>query len=95
MRDRIACRWDQTDAALLALVRLVLDHSWTPDGAAAELRAKVGDDSLLLRVRSRVRAALADHPTPLGLRAAETLDLALAPAEAAVHAVNAPQPKAV
>lgn len=68
------CRWDEVDAALLALIRLVLDDSWSARRAAAELRAKVPGDTVLRRVRSRVLNALADHPTPVAQRAAATLD---------------------
>lgn len=68
------CRWDDVDAALLALIRLVLDDSWSAHRAAAELRAKVPRDAVLRRVRARVLNALAEHPTPVAQRAALTLD---------------------
>lgn len=66
-------RWDEVDTALLALIRLVLDESWSPKRAAAELRMKV-PRTVLLRVRTRVLDARADHPTPVAERAALTLD---------------------
>lgn len=68
------CRWEEVDAALLALIRLVLDDSWSPRRAAEELRAKVPGETILRRVRARVLNALADHPTPVAQRAAATLD---------------------
>lgn len=72
-----AHQWDRVDAALLALIRLVLDDSWSAQRAATELRVKVTDESVLCRVRTRVRAALAERPTPVAQRAARTLDLLL------------------
>ena len=68
------CRWDEVDAALLAVIRLVLDDSWSAHRAAAELRAKVPDEAVLRRVRNRVMNAHAKHPTPVAQRAALTLD---------------------
>jgi hypothetical protein len=67
-RDRRRCgrvtpRWNQTNAALLAVVGLILDHSWTTDRAATELREKVGDDSVPRRATGRVRAAFAEYPS--------------------------------
>ena len=70
-------RWDEVDAALLALIRLILDESWSAQRAAAELRAKVTDESVLRRVRTRVQCALAERPTPIAQRAASTLDVLL------------------
>ena len=70
--------WDEVDSALVALIRLVLDQSWTAERAGAELRARVRNDQVLLRVRARVRNALDERPTPVARRAARTLDMALA-----------------
>ena len=71
------CRWDDTDAALLALIRLVLDDSWSAQRAAAELRARVADETALRRARTRVRNALAERATPVAQRAELTLDVLL------------------
>ena len=78
-RARVNKRWDQTDAALLALVRLILDDSWTAGRAAAELRTRIADDSVLRQLRARVRAAHTDPPTPLEQRAAQTVDRLFGP----------------
>lgn len=72
-----AHQWDEADAALLALIRLILDDSWSAEGAASELRVKVTDESVLCRVRTRVRRALAERPTPMAQRAERTLDVLL------------------
>lgn len=69
--------WDTTDAALLALIRLVLDDAWSPEQAATHLRARVVDQAVLRRVRARVLNALAERPTPVAQRAARTLDALL------------------
>jgi len=71
------CRWDKVDARLLASIRLVLDDAWSAHRAAADLRVRVADDTVLRRVRTRVRDALADRPTPVAQRAALTLDVLL------------------
>ena len=71
------CRWHEVDAALLALIRLVLDDSWSAQRAAAELRVKVPADTVLRRVRTRVLNALDEHPTPVAQRAAHTLEALL------------------
>jgi hypothetical protein len=68
-------RWDEVDAALLVLIRLVLEDSWSERRAAAELRAKVPDESVLRGVRTCVARALAERPTPVAKRATRTLDI--------------------
>lgn len=74
-------RWDDVDAAMLALIRLVLDDSWSAKRAASELGLKVRNHTVLRRVRSRVRNALAESPTPVAQRAALTLDVLFGDAE--------------
>ena len=68
---------DATDAAMVQLVRLVLDDAWSAPAAAASLRARVPDDAILRRARARVAGALAERPSTVAARAAATLDLAL------------------
>ena len=68
-------RWDDVDAAMLALIRLVLDDSWSAKRAASELGLKVRNQTVLRRVRARVRNALAESPTPVAQRAALTLEV--------------------
>ena len=68
---------DKVDLALLALIRLVLDDSWSPQPAAAELRRQVDDDLVLYRLRARVRNALFERPSPVAQRAAQTLAVLL------------------
>lgn len=70
-------RWGPVDAALLTLIRLVLDDGWSAHQAAADLRARVADQSVLHLVRARVRDALAERPTPVAQRAVRTLDVLL------------------
>lgn len=70
-------RWDEVDTAMLALIRLVLDDSWSAQWAAAALRVRVVDESVIRRVRTRVENALADRPTPVARRAKRTLDVLL------------------
>lgn len=72
-------RWDETDAALLALIRLALDDSWSAEAAAGEMAMRVPDQSVLRRVRVRVENAVAERPTPVALRALRTLDALLGP----------------
>lgn len=74
-------RWGEVDAALLALIRLVLDDSWSAQQAAAELGDKVTDDWVLRIVRIRVQSAFDEHPTPVAQRAARTLDVLLGDAD--------------
>ena len=81
-------RWDEVDAALLALIRLILDDSWSPQRAAAELRVKVTEESVLCRVRTRVRNALAERPTPVAQRAAQTLDVLLGDRDSTLASVE-------
>lgn len=69
--------WDAADVALLALIRLALEDSWSAQRAAAELRLRVTDESVLYRVRARVRNALSDRPTPVAQRCARTLEVLL------------------
>lgn len=76
-------RWGQEDAALLSLIRLVLDDSWSANRAAVELRSRVADEAALHRVRARVRRALVERPTPVAERAARTLDVVLGDLDAA------------
>lgn len=77
-RDRPAVErahhWDELDAALLALIRLVLDDSWSAEQAAEKMAGQVTDESVLRRLRARVVSALAERPTPLAARAAQTMD---------------------
>jgi hypothetical protein len=70
-------RLNAVDAAMVQLVRLVLDDAWAASTAAAQLRERVPNDSVLRRVRSRVAAALTDRASDVGERALVTLDLAL------------------
>jgi len=70
-------QWGEVDAALLTLIRLVLDDGWSAQRAGLELREKVNDDSVLRRVRIRVHNALAERPTFVAQRAAQTLDASL------------------
>ncbi len=73
-----ARRLDAVDAAILHLVRLVLDEGWTVAEAAAVLCQQVPDVAVLRRARVRVRRTLAERTGPAGQRAAATLDTALA-----------------
>ena len=78
MRTGIGRRRGPIDAVLVALVRLVVDDSWTPAWAAERLREQVDDERALRRARDQVGWALADRPSAFGERAAATLDAALA-----------------
>ena len=70
-------RRDAVDAAMVRLVRLVLDDAWSAPWAAAQLREQVPDRAVLRRARARVSSALADRVSTVAERAAATLDLAL------------------
>jgi hypothetical protein len=62
---------------MLHLVRLVLDDAWHPAHAGTSLRRSIADQRVLQQMAARVRAALADRPSPLGERAARTLAFAI------------------
>ena len=70
-------RYSLTDAAMVQLVRLIIDDAWTAVGAAAQLRERVPDDAVLRRVHAKVSSALVERASSVGERAAATLELAL------------------
>ena len=70
-------RRDAADAAMLQLIRLVLDDAWTASAAATELWERVPDHAVLRRAKARVTAALTDRPSAVARRAVATLDLAM------------------
>ena len=71
-------RHSRLDAAVLDLVRIVLDPCWTAETGAEELLGFVDHDERLLRmVRARVARNLLTRPTQADRRAGETLELAL------------------
>jgi hypothetical protein len=71
-------RRPSTDAALLHLVRVVLDEAWSPHVAAHRLVELVGGDlGVLQRARARVLRAATERATETTERAIVTLDFAL------------------
>ncbi|WP_395659793.1 hypothetical protein [Nocardioides sp.] len=68
----------RADLALLTLVRLACDGSWTVDAAGERLRAEVRDPLVLREARARVLEALAGRPGTVGGRSLAILDVALA-----------------
>lgn len=75
-RDR---RPDPVDTAIVQLVRLVLDDSWSASTAAIVLCDLVEDQAVLRRARTRVAWAAADRASHVTERALATLDLAINP----------------
>jgi hypothetical protein len=71
-------RKDAVDLAIVQLVRLASDDTWTAGAAAIQLRDHVHDETVLRCARSRVGWALAERSSIIGERAAATLDAALA-----------------
>jgi hypothetical protein len=76
---RTACpRRPSTDAAMLHLVRVILDEAWSPHVAALRLLESVGGDlGVLHRARARVLHAATERATETTERAIATLDFAL------------------
>jgi hypothetical protein len=70
----VRLRRGSTDAAMLHLVRVVLDESWSPQVAALELVG--GDLRVLQRARARVLQAAMERATAITERALVTLELA-------------------
>lgn len=67
------------EVAATALIRSVLEPGWTAPAAAEALHARVrGNRNVLLVLRARVARELSRGWTPLGQRAAATVDAALA-----------------
>jgi hypothetical protein len=81
MTARSGPRRYAVDAAMLQLVRLVLDDGWTAATAAALLRERVRDEAVLRRARAKVSRVLAERAGTVAERAAATLDLALSPGQ--------------
>jgi hypothetical protein len=74
------------ECAAAALIRAAMAPDWSPAVASAMVRSAARDDrNVLLVLRARVAQQLARAWTPVGQRAAETVDAALA-APAAVSA---------
>jgi hypothetical protein len=72
------------EVAAVGLIRSVLEPEWSAASAGAALRTSVhGDRNVLLVLRARAIRELSRGWTPLGQRAAATVDAALAlePAE--------------
>ena len=67
-----------TDVALLQVLHMVLDESWSPVIAADRLLKRVDGDRIVLRhARARVLRGATERPTGITERALATLDLAL------------------
>lgn len=67
-----------TDTALLQVVRMALDETWSPGVAANRLLERVdGDLAVLRRARARVLRGASERPTRISERALVTLDRAL------------------
>ena len=67
-----------TDTAVLEVVRIALDETWSPRVAANRLLERVdGDLAVLRRARARVLRKATDRPSGITARALVTLDLAL------------------
>ncbi len=67
-----------TDTALLQVVRMALDETWSPGVAADRLLERVdGDLAVLRRARARVLRGASERPTGITERALVTLDRAL------------------
>jgi hypothetical protein len=67
-----------TDVALLQVLHMVLDESWSPMVAADRLLKRVDGDLIVLRhARARVLRGATERPTRITERALATLDLAL------------------
>jgi hypothetical protein len=75
---QVGRRFTPVDAAMVHLVRLVVDEAWTAASAGAALSRQIPDMAVLRRAQARVRRALAEGVTPVGQRAAATLEVALA-----------------
>ena len=75
--EPVRLRRRNTDAAMLHLVRVVLDESWSPQVAAHRLLELVGGDlRVLQRARARVLHAATERATATTERALVTLELA-------------------
>lgn len=75
--EPVRLRPRSTDAAMLHLVREVLDESWSPQVAAHRLLDLVGGDlRVLRRARARVLQAAMERSTAITERALVTLELA-------------------
>jgi hypothetical protein len=75
--EPVRLRRRSTDAAMLHLVREVLDESWSPQVAAHRLLDLVGGDLRVLhRARARVLQAAMERSTAITERALVTLELA-------------------
>jgi hypothetical protein len=71
-------RFTPVDAAMVHLVRLVVDEGWTAARAGEALSRQIPDTAVLRRARARVQRALVEGVTPVGNRAVATLEVALA-----------------
>jgi len=68
----------RTDAAVLHVIRVVLDEAWSPSFGANRLLEQVdGDLGVLRRARARVLRGATERSTGITERALVTLDLAL------------------
>jgi len=65
------------DAAMVHLIRLVVDDGWSAASAGQALSQQVPDQAVLRRARARVQRAMAESVTPVGKRAVATLQVAL------------------
>ncbi len=84
-------RRDPVERAIVELVRLIVDDTWTAVAAGVQLRRHVGDEAVLRCARSRVGWALAERSSVIGERAAATLDAALASSVGATVARPGPR----
>lgn len=67
-----------TDTALLQVVRIALDETWSPKVAANQLLERVdGDLTVLRHARARVLRGATDRPSGITERALVALDRAL------------------
>jgi hypothetical protein len=76
--ETVRLRRGSTDVAMLHLVRVVLDESWSPQVATYRLLELVGGDlRVLQRAHARVLQAALERATVMTERALITLELAL------------------
>jgi hypothetical protein len=68
---------DPAIAAVIHLLVLTIDRSWTMDSAATELRKRVPERSVLHRTRDNLSKMLADSSSWIIERSAAILDRAL------------------
>lgn len=74
-----ARRSSPLERAAATLLRLVRSDTWKPEPAAQDLRARVHNDQMLLRLlHARVARAMLDRPTETDVRARATLERAMA-----------------